>query len=409
MHLTRFLPGLRGIFVMVAAGAAVFATASTAVADHVGDVFVIDMENHNWTQPASQSSPGQIFGNAAAPFINSLVTPGSANAAQVSYASNYLNVPAQSQAVHPSLPNYLWQEAGSNFGVYNDNQPGAEGGDPNHANAPSLSGLLQNAGISWKSYVEDSQFDPTKHDGTVKGTYSVPLLNANGTATTGYTNPYFGTGQYNFATKHDGQLYFTATNNAGEVSHYAPLQQLTSDLNSNAVGKYNLIVPNQFNDMHTALNTDFNYAGQTWTHGTDSNAIAVGDHFLSVIVPQIMASKAYQNNGAIVIWFDETEGGDDAQHTLGEIVISKLAVGGAFNSTLHYDHSSDLKSLQELFGVSAPGGGFLGHANDPGVNDLSAMFKLGALQPTPEPSSIVLLGLGGLGCVVGAMRRRRRA
>lgn len=38
-------------------------------------VFVIAMENHNWTQPANQFTGGiqQIYQNPAAPFINSLV------------------------------------------------------------------------------------------------------------------------------------------------------------------------------------------------------------------------------------------------------------------------------------------------------------------------------------------------
>jgi hypothetical protein len=62
-----------------------------AHAGQIKTVFVIAMENHNWVQPASQTSPGQIFGNTAAPYINSLVTPGNPNAAQTSYASNYLN------------------------------------------------------------------------------------------------------------------------------------------------------------------------------------------------------------------------------------------------------------------------------------------------------------------------------
>src|SRR5207248_6520458 len=65
----------------------------TAPAGAIKTVFVIAMENHNWTQPTSQTSPGQILGNPAAPYINSLVTPGNPNAAQVSYASNYQQVP----------------------------------------------------------------------------------------------------------------------------------------------------------------------------------------------------------------------------------------------------------------------------------------------------------------------------
>jgi hypothetical protein len=99
--------------------------AATATAGPLGDVFVIDMENHNLTQPGSVTSPAQLQGNAAAPYLNSLMTPGNPNAAQTSWASNYYNVAA---GVHPSLPNYLWQEAGTNFGVTNDNEPFGTGG-----------------------------------------------------------------------------------------------------------------------------------------------------------------------------------------------------------------------------------------------------------------------------------------
>src|ERR1700757_2103049 len=99
-----------------------------AHAQQVGAVFVIDMENRNWTQPSTDTSaPAQIYGNSAAPYINSLVTPGNPNAVYVSYASAYHNVLSTSNgsnpSIHPSEPNYIWQEAGSNFGLANDNDP----------------------------------------------------------------------------------------------------------------------------------------------------------------------------------------------------------------------------------------------------------------------------------------------
>src|SRR5580692_11206361 len=59
--------------------------------NQVGDIFVIALENHNLTQPNPTASPEQILGNPAAPYINSLMTPGNPNAAQVSYATDYLN------------------------------------------------------------------------------------------------------------------------------------------------------------------------------------------------------------------------------------------------------------------------------------------------------------------------------
>src|SRR5262249_5105138 len=52
-----------------------------------------------------------------------------------------------------------------------------------------------------------------------------------------------------------------------------------------------------------------------------------------------------------------------------------------YASTLNYTHSSDVKSLQELFGVAGPNGVFLGDANTPGTNDLSDLFVPGALTP----------------------------
>ena len=116
-----------------------------------------------------------------------------------------------------------------------------------------------------------------------------------------------------------------------------------------------------------------------------------------------MASQAYKNNGAIVIWYDETEGGDTQRLThLAEIVISPLAKGNAYDSTLTYTHSSDLKSLQELFGVYAPGGGFLGDANTPGVNDLSDLFKAALKLAT-------LKGEATLPLRRGSSRRKTRA
>src|SRR5262252_7690274 len=99
----------------IALASAALLVASAAQAAEIKHVFVIALENHNFVQPQAVTDFGlhQIFGNSAAPFINSLVTPGTANAKQTSFASNYVNVPPQNgQATHPSEPNYVWSEAG---------------------------------------------------------------------------------------------------------------------------------------------------------------------------------------------------------------------------------------------------------------------------------------------------------
>jgi hypothetical protein len=356
----------------------------------IGTVFFIAMENHNWTQPSSQTSPQQILGNAAAPYINSLVTPGDPNAAQSSYSSNYTNIPG----IHPSEPNYVWNESGK-AGPLNDADP-----YPNNiVNAPNFRGLLQTAGIGWKSYQED--IDLTKNaQGKLTSTvlpqsqWTVPLTRFSGTSAD-YTNPYNNSHQYDFAPKHEGSLFFTATNGGNdptpanpEAKHYAPMQQLQTDLANNTVGRYNFITPDQFNDMHTPLANGLMYKGVHYTG--DAASIAQGDNFLSMVVPQIMASQAYKNNGLIVIWNDETENGDDPSRTSMLIVLSPLAKGNAYDSTVNLTHSSDLKTMQEIFGVYGTNQLFLGDANSPGVNDYSNLFQAGAFPSVPEPSSIAL-------------------
>jgi hypothetical protein len=383
--------------------------AGPAWAGSIQTVFYIEMENHNFTQPNPTSPPQQIFGNSAAPYINSLITPGNPNAAEVSYATNKLNA---APGVHPSEPNYVWQEAGLH-GPLNDADP-----YPNNiVNAPNLSALLQGkyGTAGWKSYQEDIDL-MTNALGHLTSTvlpqsqWTVPLKSFSGTSPD-YTNPYNGSNQYNFAPKHDGQLFFTATNGGNnttpsnpQAQYYAPLQQLSTDLANNTVAKYNLITPDQFNDMHTPLAASFTYKGVPYTG--DQAAIAQGDNFLSQIVPMIMSSQAYQNNGAIVIWFDESENGDTSQQTIPEIVISPLAKGNAYASTLLYTHSSDLKTLEELFGVYS-NGTFLGDAATPGTNDLSDLFQPFAV--TPEPSSICLSALGAACMSFWGWRSRRRS
>jgi len=390
--------------------------AAAQQAQQIGSVFVILMENHNFTQPSSDTSSGlqPIFGNAAAPYINSLITPGSANAADVSYATAYHNVLASVSGgvgnIHPSEPNYIWLEAGSNYGVANDNDPYGGGGNVatvtmnnGGATPEHLTQLLQIAGISWRSYQEDTNLlnSSGQNFNTSGGTltsnvagpnqYTVPLLSFGGNSSS-YTNPYNGSHYYSFACKHDGSLFFADTNGNGvatssnpEVSHYAPLQQLAADLANNTVARYNVITPNLYNDMHNGLPGGFTYHGTLFTD--DQANIAQGDNFLSILVPQIMASQAFRDNGLIIICADETEGTspNDFNHTLPEIILSPLAKGNAYAGALNYTHSSDVATMQQIFGVAAAtASGYLGDAANPSnpntdgtgaAQDLSDLFK----------------------------------
>ena len=303
-------------FVAVLLAALTFVPWSSALGSsgltNIQTVFIILLENNSWSS---------IKGNSSAPYINHTLLP------IASYCENYQNVPG----LHPSLPNYLWLEAGTNFGITNDNNPSS-----NHQNTTNhLATLLKNAGVSWKTYQED-----------ISGAY-IPLTTTNG-----------------YAPKHNPFVYFddvTGTNNthwAYGIAHVRPYSELAADLASNTVARYNFITPNLCDDMHDSC-------------APLNNSVMQGDNWLASEVPNILGSSAYRNNGALFITWDESSGSDTR---VGMIVLSPLARGGGYTNTIYYSHSSTLRTFQEIFGV----GPFLRDAAN--ATDLSDLF-----QPITSP------------------------
>jgi hypothetical protein len=279
----------------------------------VQSVFVILLENHNWAD---------FKGSADAPFINGTLLP------LASHCEQYFNPPG----LHPSEPNYLWLEAGTNFGIFDDNDPAI-----NHQNTTNhLAAQLSRAGISWKAYLEDIAGDV------------VPLTEING-----------------YATKHNPFVFFddvTGTNNpydAFGLAHNRPYSELSSDLTNNSVARYNFITPNLCNDGHNSCLPQYNPVRQT-------------DDWLASEVPKILTSAAYSNNGAIFITGDEGEGGCDGP--IGMIVLSPLARGAGYGNGIPYTHSSFLRTMQEIFNVSP----WLGDAAN--AADLSDLFMQLTIQ-----------------------------
>src|SRR3954465_1166392 len=98
---------------------------------NIQTVFLIIMENVTWSA---------IKGSTSAPYINTALLPRS------SYADNYFTAPNTSG----SLPQYLWLEAGTNFGINDSNDPSAH-----HLNTTNhFTQQLERAGISWRAYAE---------------------------------------------------------------------------------------------------------------------------------------------------------------------------------------------------------------------------------------------------------------
>jgi hypothetical protein len=209
--------------------------------------------------------------------------------------------------------------SGTNFGILNDNPPST-----NHKNSTNtLFAQIDRYGLSWKAYQEDI---------------------------TGLVCPDVDSGEY--AVRHDPFVFFDSVRNNLSycTNHIRPYTELARDLQSNTVARYNFITPNVTNDMHDL------------TPGSPSRR-AQGDHWLSVEIPKIMASQAYSNNGAIFITWDEAATGDGP---IGMIVLSPLAKGHGYNNNIRYDHSSTVRTMQNIFGLRP----YLGHS----TNDLSALF-----------------------------------
>jgi hypothetical protein len=274
----------------VTATAQATAATATATSNTKKTVFLILMENHNWSD---------IKGSPSAPYINNTILP------MASYAEQYYNPPR----IHPSEPNYLWLEAGTNFSIFDDNDPAS-----NHLSTKQhLVTLLSNAGISWKSYQE---------------------------GISGNDCPLTGNGVY--APKHNPMVFFddvTDGNNPNStncIAHIRPYSELPMDLQNNMQARYNFITPSLCDDMHDTC-APFN------------DAVKQGDTWLQQNLPAILNSQAYQNGGIIFITWDEGEGGDGP---IGLIVLSHDAKGGGYANTIHYTHSSTLRTLEEIFGVS---------------------------------------------------------
>jgi hypothetical protein len=221
---------------------------------------------------------------------------------QASFAQQYYNPPSN----HPSEPNYLWLEAGTNFGIYNDNGPYI-----NHQSTTMhLVTLLSNAGFTWKAYQEGID---------------------------GQTCPLTGQGLY--APKHNPMVFFddvTGGNNPHSaicIAHERPYSELATDLQNQTVANYNFLTPNLCNDMHDTCAPVY-------------DSIRQGDIWLSQQIPLLLSSQAYKSGGMIFITWDEGEGNDGP---IGMIVLSHSAKGGGYSNTTHYTHSSLLRTIEEIF------------------------------------------------------------
>lgn len=301
----------------------------------VKTVWIILMENHNWTGNDSGAAFGDpdLKGSPLAPYVNGPLLATSAHAEQ------YYNPPGN----HPSQPNYLWLEAGTNFGILADTQPG----QPPLLTHAHLVHLLEEAGISWTAYAEPD-----------------------------FGSPVFDTCPLDFSyldVEHLAFVYFNDVNRGLDpkskecIAHVRPYYQLATDLADQTSAQYNFITPNLCHDGHEGISP-------CSAQESRDNTLR-GDTWLKQNVPLITSSAEYKQGGALFIIWDEAEdGGAYGDGPIGMFLLSPFAKGSgktAYSNSIHYDHSSTLKTVEEIFNVVP----LLGAAGDADTNDLSDLFK----------------------------------
>ena len=240
-----------------------------------------------------------VIGNRVLPYLNGAL------------AAHYLVLQQAFAAGHPSLPNYLELLSGSTWGVTSDCSPG-----PGCRGDTSLPNLLDQAGISWAGYME-----------------SMPVAGYTG----GDAGGDDGYGNQLYVQHHNPFVFFPSL--AGELStHVKPLTSLGSDLNSSNPPAFVWVTPNMVDDMH-------------------DGPLSAGDTWLSQQIPAIQSSRWYQQNGVIILLWDEGQSSDsagiaggDGGHVAG-VVISQ-ALSGSAPDTAPVDDAGILHSIEKAYGLA---------------------------------------------------------
>ena len=207
-----------------------------------------------------------------------------------SLASKYAVATDYHAVAHPSLPNYLALTSGSTWGVTDDTY---------HAlpNGKDVGSELSSSGVPWRAYMEDMS------GGCLRSPY-----------------PY--------ALKHNPFAYYGGRCPPNVV----PLRQLDADL-SGETPNFVWITPNLCHDMHDC-------------------SVSTGDRWLGEIVPKIMGSDAWKEDGVLFVLWDEDEQESGPNRVPLIVVAPDLQ---KHRTGAYYDHYSLLATIQDRLGVKRLG------------------------------------------------------
>jgi len=272
-------------------------------------VIVVVEENH---------SVGQIIGSPRTPFLNRLAAKGA-------LLTSYFAI------THPSLPNYIAMVSGATHGIASDC-----GGC--NVDVPNLVDQLEQAGISWKAYMEG--LPAPCSDAHVAGSY---------------------------AKKHDPFMYFASVrDDPARCAKVVPFAQLDADLAAGRLPRLVFITPDLDHDMHG-----------TGEGGDDGALVATADRWLEDLYGRLAGSSAWREDTRLVVTWDEGDGGRAGGSTgcCGGLAtggnVATIIAGPAVKPARDdatYTHYALLRSIEALFHLP-----FLGHAGDRGTATIPAL------------------------------------
>src|SRR5262252_1249253 len=276
--------------------------------DHV---FLIMEENNGFSD---------VIGNPAAPNLNYL-------ASTFGLETNYFGVsPCCSES------NYVGLLGGNTFNAQSDDAYWK-----NRVDAPSLISQMDQAGVSWKAYLQG--LPHPNYEGIC-----YPEL-CNGAPD---NDPLY-------VSKHDGIQNFTTSWNPQDWSRQVPVEQLSADLSTGNVPKFSYVIPDECHDMHG--DPPYCLDGGNIFDPQDQHLVSMGDAYLGQLVSQITHAPFWAaGNNAIVVTFDEGDnsaGCCDANVGAGQvatIVITSHGPRGVTDSQ-PANHYSTLAAIQQTFGL----------------------------------------------------------
>ena len=333
-----------------------------AAAPSVGHVFVVVLENEDYTTSFGSASPAPYLAQTL-PQMGALL--------QHYYSTGHVSNDNYVSMMSGQGPNLLNQSdcidyvdfAGTTPLTVLDGQAVGEGCVFPTA-IPSLPDQLLAKNIAWKGYMEDMGNTPSRESATC----GHPTLNS-----VDHTQSATAADQY--ATRHDPFVYFHSVidDQAYCDQHVVNLNLLYQDLAAvSTTPSFVFITPNLCHDGHDSPCAD----------GEPGGLVSINT-FLQALVPKILASPAYQQDGLLLITFDESEVGAtiDASSCCGELAGPNTPVPGLAGlgggvvgavllspfikpgtvSTTDYNHYSTLRSIEDLFGLE-----YLGYAGSAG-------------------------------------------